>query len=44
LIGLEFGPLLDGLKAAYGLSLAVFVKKKPLREFARGLYRPALLQ
>jgi methyl-accepting chemotaxis protein len=35
--GLEFGPLLDGLKAAYGLDIAVFVEEKPLREFARGL-------
>jgi methyl-accepting chemotaxis protein len=41
-IGLEFGPLLDGLKAAYGLDLAVFVEEKPLREFARGL-SPAIL-
>jgi methyl-accepting chemotaxis protein len=41
-IGLEFGPLLDGLKAAYGLDFALFVEEKPLREFARGL-DPAML-
>ncbi len=41
-IGLEFGPLLDGLKAAYGLDFAFFVEEKPLREFARGL-NPAML-
>ena len=41
-IGLEFGPLLDGLKAAYGLDFALFVEAKPLREFARGL-NPAML-
>lgn len=40
--GLEFGPLLDGLKAAYGLDVAVFVEEKPLREFARGI-NPAML-
>jgi methyl-accepting chemotaxis protein len=41
-IGLEFGPLLEGLKAAYGLDFAFFVEEKPLREFARGL-NPAVL-
>jgi methyl-accepting chemotaxis protein len=41
-IGLEFGPLLDGLKSAYGLDFALFVEEKPLREFARGL-NPAML-
>jgi methyl-accepting chemotaxis protein len=41
-IGLEFGPLLDALKAAYGLDFALFVEEKPLREFARGL-NPAVL-
>ena len=40
--GLEFGPLLDGLKAAYGLDFSLFVEEKPLREFARGL-NPAML-
>ena len=33
--GLEFGPLLDGLKAAYGLDFALFVEEKPLREYAQ---------
>lgn len=40
--GLEFGPLLDGLKAAYGLDFSLFIEEKPLREFARGL-NPAVL-
>src|SRR5262249_37713629 len=40
--GLEFGPLLDALKAAYNLDVALFVEEKPLREFARGL-DPAVL-
>ena len=35
--GLDFAPLLDTLKAAYGLDFALFVEEKPLREFARGL-------
>jgi len=40
--GLEFAPLLDGLKAAYGLDFAVFLDEKRLRGFARGL-NPAVL-
>jgi methyl-accepting chemotaxis protein len=40
--GLEFGPLLDGLKAAYGLDFAFFVEEKPLREFARGINQAVL--
>ncbi len=40
--GLDFGPLLDGLKAAYGLDFALFVLEKPLREFAKGV-NPAVL-
>lgn len=40
--GLEFGPLLDGLKAAYGLDFSLFIEEKPLRDFARGL-NPAML-
>ena len=40
--GLEFGPLLDGLKAAYDLDFTLFVEEKLLREFARGL-NPAML-
>jgi len=35
--GLEFGALLDGLKSAYGLDIALFVEEKQLRDFARGL-------
>lgn len=40
--GLEFAPLFDALKAAYGLDFTLFVEEKPLREFARGL-DPAVL-
>jgi len=40
--GLEFAPLLDGLKASYGLDFTVFMEEKRLREFARGL-NPAVL-
>lgn len=40
--GLDFGSLLDGLKAAYGLDFTFFVEEKPLREFATGL-NPAIL-
>jgi methyl-accepting chemotaxis protein len=41
-VGLDFGRLIDGLKATYGLDFAVFVEERPLREFAQGL-DPALL-
>jgi methyl-accepting chemotaxis protein len=40
--GLDFGRLIDGLKAAYGLDFTVFIEEKPLREFAQGL-NPAVL-
>ena len=40
--GLDFGPLLDGLKASYGLDLTLFIDEKPLREFATSL-NPAIL-
>jgi methyl-accepting chemotaxis protein len=40
--GLDFAPVLAGLKAAYGLDFTLFVEEKPLREFARGL-DPAVL-
>jgi methyl-accepting chemotaxis protein len=40
--GLNFGPLLDGLKAAYGLDLTLFVEEKPLRDFATGIDRAIL--
>jgi methyl-accepting chemotaxis protein len=40
--GLDFAPILAGLKAAYGLDFTLFVEEKPLREFARGL-DPAVL-
>jgi methyl-accepting chemotaxis protein len=40
--GLDFGPLIDGLKAAYGLDFALFIEERPLREFARSV-DPAVL-
>lgn len=40
--GLDFGALLDGLKASFGLDLAVYIEEKPLRDFATGL-DPAML-
>jgi methyl-accepting chemotaxis protein len=40
--GLDFGPLLDGLKASYGLEFTLFVAEKSLREFAPGV-NPAVL-
>jgi len=40
--GLDFAPMLDGLKAAYGLEFTFFVEEKPLREFAPGV-NPAVL-
>lgn len=35
--GMDFGALLDRLKAAYGLELTLFMDEAPLREFARGI-------
>lgn len=35
--GMDFGPVLDGLKSAYGLDSALFVEEEPLRRFATGL-------
>ena len=36
-IGMDIGPLLDRLKAAYGLELTLFIAEKPLRDFATGI-------
>jgi len=36
-MALEFGPLLDALKAAYGFELAVYIDEKTLREVATSL-------
>jgi hypothetical protein len=36
-IGIGFAGILDGLKAAYGLELALFIKEAPLKEFATGV-------
>ena len=40
--GLAFAPIINGLKAAYGLDFSVFIEEKPLRQFARGI-NPAVL-
>ncbi len=40
--GIDFGPLLDGLKANFGLDAALYVEEKPLKDFATGL-DPAIL-
>jgi methyl-accepting chemotaxis protein len=36
-VGLAFGALLDRLKEAYGLELAVFIDEEPLRQYATGV-------
>jgi methyl-accepting chemotaxis protein len=36
-VGMDFNPILDGLKATYQLELALFVAEEPLRKFATGL-------
>ncbi|MEI9887178.1 MAG: cache domain-containing protein [Rhizomicrobium sp.] len=35
--GLDFGPLLDQLKATFGLDATLYVEEKPLRDFAKGV-------
>ena len=35
--GMDIGPLLDRLKAAYGLELSLFIDEQPLREYATGM-------
>jgi len=35
--GLDFGPMLDQLKAVYGLDATLYVEEKPLRDFAKGV-------
>jgi methyl-accepting chemotaxis protein len=35
--GMDIGPLLDRLKAAYGLELTLFIDETPLRTFATGM-------
>jgi methyl-accepting chemotaxis protein len=35
--GLDFGPLLDQLKATYGLDATLYAEEKPLRDFAKGI-------
>lgn len=36
-VGMDFNPILDGLKATYQLELALFIAEEPLRKFATGL-------
>jgi hypothetical protein len=36
-IGIAFSGILDNLKEAYGLELALFIKEEPLKEFATGI-------
>lgn len=36
-IGMGFGPILDGLKAAYGLESAIYIEEKILKEVATGV-------
>ena len=35
--GIDFGPLLDQLKATYGFDLTLFVEEKPLHDIAKGV-------
>ncbi|HSI87316.1 MAG: cache domain-containing protein [Candidatus Methylacidiphilales bacterium] len=36
-VGLNFGPVLDALKASYKIDLALFISEEPLRKFATDL-------
>lgn len=36
-VGMDFNPILDGLKATYQMELALFIAEEPLRKFATGL-------
>jgi methyl-accepting chemotaxis protein len=36
-VGMDFNPILDGLKATYQLELALFIAEEPLRKFATDL-------
>src|SRR4051812_34663082 len=36
-VGMDFNPILDGLKATYQLEFALFIAEEPLRKFANGL-------
>jgi methyl-accepting chemotaxis protein len=40
--GLDFGPILVAMKAAYGLEFTLFIEEQPLRDFAAGI-DPAML-
>ena len=36
-IGIAYGPLLAGLKTAYGIDLALFIEEQALKQFAQGV-------
>jgi methyl-accepting chemotaxis protein len=36
-VGMDFNPILDGLKATYQMELALFIAEEPLRKFASSL-------
>ncbi len=36
-IGIDYGPLLAGLKTAYGIDLALFIEESTLRQYAQGV-------
>jgi len=35
--GIDFGPLMDQIKATYGLEATLYVEEKPLHDFAKGV-------
>lgn len=35
--GIDFGPMLDQLKATYGFDLTLYVEEKPMHDFAKGV-------
>ena len=35
--GLDFGPLLDSIKATFGLDATLYVEEKPMHDFAKGV-------
>ena len=43
-VGMDFNPILDGLKATYQIELALFVAEEPLRKFATGLQGDVLTE
>jgi methyl-accepting chemotaxis protein len=43
-VGMDFNPILDGLKATYQIELALFIAEEPLRKFATGLQGDVLTE